>query len=155
MWWQAILALAGMAALAGVAALSVLPRRSRDRRPARSGRSQASRPDASPGPTHPAQTPASFASVDEVALTEGLIGAYDLAAGSPAIRDYVKQVLRSAGVSQLTAEPGTVFDPARHLAVDTEPAGSGQPGRIARLVRPGWVAAETLLRPAEVIVWTS
>ena len=85
----------------------------------------------------------------------GLIGAHDLASTNDAVRRHVEQVLRSAGVVTLTAATGTTFDPAAHDAVTTEPAGSDHtPDTIARVVRPGWVDGETLIRAAEVVVWT-
>jgi hypothetical protein len=155
MWWQAIVAVGGVVVVAALATLAVVRGWPGDRRPFQTRRSQAGRSETSPGATHPWQPPAAGPSVDQENLAEGLIGAYDLAAGSPAVREYVKQVLRGAGISLLTAEAGTVFDPAHHLAVDTQPAGSEEAGTIARVVRPGWVAGETLLRPAEVVVWTS
>lgn len=88
-------------------------------------------------------------------LIRGLIGVFDLASGSPAIRGHIKHVLRGTGVVAVSVEPGIAFDPAEHLAIDTEPAAPGKEGQVARQVRPGWASGETLLRPVEVVVWTS
>ncbi len=88
-------------------------------------------------------------------LTEGLIGAFDLAEASPAVRAHVQQVLRRAGVVPLDAAPGSPFDPAAHLAVDTEQGPSDQTGQVARQVRPGWTRDGAVVRPAEVVVWTA
>jgi hypothetical protein len=71
------------------------------------------------------------------------------------VRAHVQQVLRRAGVVPLDAAPGSPFDPAAHLAVDTEPGPSDQTGQVARQVRPGWTSDGAVVRPAEVIVWTT
>ncbi len=89
------------------------------------------------------------------ALVEGLIGAYDLAGANEAVRRHVEQVLRSGGVVPVLAETGAAFDSSAHDAVDTEPAGAEHPPQtVARLVRPGWIRDTTLIRAAEVVVWT-
>ena len=97
----------------------------------------------------------SFAEPRVDALVEGLIGAYDLAGANEAVRRHVEQVLRSGGVVPVLAEAGAAFDSSAHDAVDTEPAGAEHPPQtVARLVRPGWIRDTTLIRAAEVVVWT-
>jgi hypothetical protein len=88
-------------------------------------------------------------------LTQGLIGTFDLAGSSPAVQAHVRQVLRRSGVVPLDVSPGSPFDPEAHLAVDTEPGGPQQSGNVARQVRTGWSRQGSVLRPAEVVVWTT
>lgn len=135
-WWQFVLVVGGAA---GIAALStaVLLRRSAAAQPSR--RADAPPPDASPR-----------------ALIAGLIGAFDLAEGAPALRSHIVQTLRSAGVAPQPVADGARFDPSAHLAVGTDRAAAPpQAGLIARTVRPGWMQGEAVLRPAEVVVWTA
>lgn len=139
-WWQAVAGLLGTVLVAGI-----VVRRSAARR------SGGAVTDASTGAarrTGPADDAAAV-------LTQGLISAFDLASSSPTIRAHVQQVLRGVGVALLDAEPGTAFDPATHLAVETVPAAPGRSGQVARLVRPGWRRDGSVLRPAEVVVWMS
>lgn len=189
-WWQAVAVLGAVAAagaLAAAAALSAL----RGRRGAPAGESPtgdasaASSPPgvvpaaSSPAPPTASAAPAAAApaavgsppSGDAVAamLTDGLIGAFDLAGSSPAVLAHVRQVLRRAGIVPLDATPGTPFDPAVHLAVDTEIStdldshrpdtrpggGTAVVGTVARQVRAGWRDGAGVLRPAEVVVWTT
>ena len=49
-------------------------------------------------------------------------------------------------------DTGQRFDPARHEAVGSVPAGDVPPGTIAAVLRPGYGTDEHLLRPAQVIV---
>jgi hypothetical protein len=134
-WWQFVLVVGGAA---GIAALStaVLLRRSAAAQPSR--RADAPPPDASPR-----------------ALIAGLIGAFDLAEGAPALRSHIVQTLRSAGVAPQPVADGARFDPAEHLAVGTDRADPQRAGLVARIVRPGWMQGEAVLRPAEVVVWTA
>lgn len=134
-WWQLALVVGGAAILAALSTL-VLLRRSAAAQPA---------PRSAPPPLDPSAR----------ALTVGLIGAFDLAEGAPAVRSHIVQTLRSAGVVPLPLADGARFDPAEHLAVGTDPADPQQAGRIARTVRPGWVQDGIVLRPAEVVVWTT
>ncbi|MBM7783741.1 nucleotide exchange factor GrpE [Tenggerimyces flavus] len=143
-WWQAVLALI---AAAGITALAMVS--TRRSRPDESGAAPAQLRD----PEVPA--PQAAPDADATLLTEGLIGAYDLATSSPAVRAHVEQVLRRAGVVPLDASPGMPFDPAEHLAVGTEPAAPGHLGQVAHQVRTGWSSHGTVVRPAEVVVWTA
>jgi hypothetical protein len=88
-------------------------------------------------------------------LIEGLVGVHDLAEGSAAVRSQVCSVLRQAGVEIITDEPGCLFDPARQTVVDRRIGDDGQRGTVSRVVRPGWRRGETVIRPMEVVLWTS
>lgn len=136
-WWQAVAALVLVALATGLAVAGTVRRY----RPA--GALVAAEPPGTPD-----------VDVDVTALTDGLIGAFDLATAAPAVRAHIQQVLRRTGVVPVEVVPGSPFDTAEHLAVDAEPAPDGQAGRVARQVRPGWSSRGTVLRPAEVVVWT-
>lgn len=100
--------------------------------------------------------PGSFRSTDPEGfddLVAGLIGAHDLASGSPAVRSHLERVLRQAGVSRVDAEPGTLFDPSEHCVVDTRAGPDADLDRVASQVRPGWRGTDVLVRPVEVVVW--
>lgn len=140
-WWEAVaLLLFAVAATAGIAALVL-------RRAAPAPSVGSHRPAGAPADRRPAG-----AGTD--VLTEGLIGAFDLAGSSPAVRAHVQQVLRRAGVVPLDVTPGAPFDPAAHLAVETEQGPPDRWGRVARQVRVGWTSHGAVVRPAEVVVWT-
>lgn len=83
------------------------------------------------------------------------MGVHDLADGNVAVRSQVRQLLRQAGVEMISAEPGCVFDPAWQIAVDKQVGDTKQRGTVSRIVRPGWSRGETVLRPMEVVLWTS
>ncbi len=107
-----------------------------------------------PAPATPSSSSSSPDGFDD--LVAGLIGAHDLATGSPAVRAHLERVLRQAGVSRVDAEPGTVFDPSEHSAVDTQAIDAqavADLDKIARQVRPGWRGTDVLVRPVEVVVW--
>jgi hypothetical protein len=142
-WWEAAAGLLMVVAVTSTVVAMVVLRRAA--------------PVSSAGSTEQAGAPEAPVSADvrtEV-LTEGLIGAFDLAGSSPAVRAHVQQVLRRAGVVPLDATPGSPFDPEAHLAVEAEQGPSDQSGRVARQVRPGWTSNGAVVRPAEVVVWTT
>jgi len=97
--------------------------------------------------------PADQTAVDR--LIEGLLGVHDLAEGNVAVRSQVCSVLRQAGVEMITDEPGCAFDPARQTVVDRRSGKDGQPGTVFSIVRPGWRRGGTVIRPTEVVLWTS
>jgi hypothetical protein len=145
-WWEAVaLMLVAVATTAGAAA--VVLRRAVLRRAAPVSAVGSHRPAGAPADSRPAE-----AGTD--VLTEGLIGAFDLAGSSPAVRAHVQQVLRRAGVVPLDVTPGAPFDPAAHLAVETEQGPPDRWDRVARQVRVGWTSHGAVVRPAEVVVWT-
>jgi molecular chaperone GrpE len=61
-------------------------------------------------------------------------------------------VLEGLGVTRV--DPlGSAFDPSRHEAVATAPAGNGVPaGQVVGVIRPGYVMGDEVLRPAMVAV---
>jgi len=68
------------------------------------------------------------------------------------VHERLLDVLAAEGVRPLDAL-GASFDPALHVVIETVPAGDGQPaGTIVREMRRGYVAGDTVLRYAEVVV---
>jgi molecular chaperone GrpE len=59
--------------------------------------------------------------------------------------------LREAGAEPMETL-GRPFDPNVHEAVATVPSNGRPPGTVAREVRRGWRLADSLLRPAQVVV---
>jgi molecular chaperone GrpE len=75
-----------------------------------------------------------------------------LAVGVVATRDQIREVLKRYGVTPMEAE-GQPFDPNRHQAIQSQPAGKGQePNTVAQVVQPGFMIHDRVLRPAAVIV---
>jgi hypothetical protein len=139
-WWQLAAVVGGAAFIAALSTLLLLRR------------SAAAAPAVRAAPPSQATAPPDASAR---ALTAGLIGAFDLADGAPAVRSHIVQTLRGAGVVPLSADEGARFDPAEHLAVGTDRADPQRAGLVARIVRPGWMQGEAVLRPAEVVVWTA
>ena len=118
-------------------------------------------PTGAGGDIRPADGQPCAETVDE--LVSGLIAAHDLASaagpdgseGGVAVQVQLERTLRGAGVERLLVAEGDVFDPAFHLVAATEPAPApGHDRRVAREVRAGWMSANGVIRPAEVVVWT-
>ncbi|MBC3192219.1 nucleotide exchange factor GrpE [Pseudonocardia sp. C8] len=72
--------------------------------------------------------------------------------GLRAVREQAAAVLARLGFPQREDEPGTAFDPARHEAVSTVPAGEFAPGTIVQTVRTGFGDGDHQLRPPGVVV---
>ena len=75
-----------------------------------------------------------------------------LAKGVSLVSQQFLSVLEGLGVTRI--DPlGAAFDPSRHEAVATAPAGNGvPPGQIVGVIRPGYVMGDEVLRPAMVAV---
>jgi len=72
--------------------------------------------------------------------------------GVAAIDRKLRALLESEGVSTISAEPGTTFDPREHDAIANVP-GTGRPeGEIVEQVRRGYRLRDRVLRPALVAV---
>jgi molecular chaperone GrpE len=72
--------------------------------------------------------------------------------GVAAIDRKLRSLLESEGVSPISAEPGTSFDPREHDAIANVP-GTGRPeGEIVEQVRRGYRLRDRVLRPALVAV---
>ncbi len=72
--------------------------------------------------------------------------------GVSLVRQQFLATLEGLGVSRLQPE-GQPFDPARHEAVATvDPPPGAAPGTIVGVVRPGYLIADEVLRPAQVAV---
>src|SRR6187551_2716378 len=72
--------------------------------------------------------------------------------GVAAIDRKLRALLESEGVSTISAEPGTTFDPREHDAIANVP-GTGRPeGEIVEQVRRGYRLRDRVIRPALVAV---
>jgi molecular chaperone GrpE len=73
--------------------------------------------------------------------------------GVQAVRQQALSVLESLGFRQVD-DTGQPFDPALHEAVSTVSDASAVPGTVARVLRPRYGEADSMLRPAAVVVAT-
>jgi molecular chaperone GrpE len=71
--------------------------------------------------------------------------------GIAAVRDQALSVLERLGFTRL-GEVGEPFDPSRHEAAQVVDAPGAEPGTVVAVLRPGYEAADGLLRPAVVAV---
>jgi molecular chaperone GrpE len=71
--------------------------------------------------------------------------------GVRAVRDEAVRVLADLGFPRRD-DTGRPFDPARHEAIGSVPAGDAPPGTVVQVVRPGYGSGEQQLRPALVVV---
>jgi molecular chaperone GrpE len=72
--------------------------------------------------------------------------------GVAAIDRKLRTLLESEGVSPISADPGTAFDPREHDAIANVP-GTGRPeGEIVEQVRRGYRLRDRVIRPALVAV---
>ncbi|MDX6647323.1 MAG: molecular chaperone GrpE [Miltoncostaeaceae bacterium] len=71
--------------------------------------------------------------------------------GLAALVGQMEDVLRRQSVQRL-GTPGETFDPERHEAVGTAPAGGVPENSVVAVARPGYAMNGRLLRPAQVIV---
>lgn len=75
-----------------------------------------------------------------------------LTAGVQATHAQIMEVLKRYGVTPIEAL-GQPFDPNRHQAIQSLPAGPGQqPNTVAAVAQPGFMIHDKVLRPAAVIV---
>ena len=66
-------------------------------------------------------------------------------------RDQLDEALLLADVAPLPM-PSSAFDPKQHKAMEAKPVALAQHGTILKVLRPGWLLKNQLLRPAEVVV---
>jgi molecular chaperone GrpE len=71
--------------------------------------------------------------------------------GVRAVREEALRVLADLGFPRRD-DSGEPFDPARHEAVGSVPAGDSPPGTVVQVVRPAYGYGENALRPAMVVV---
>jgi molecular chaperone GrpE len=90
--------------------------------------------------------------LDRALAAAGDRAADPLVQGVSLVQQQFVSVLDSLGITRV--DPlGQMFDPGRHEAVATAPAGPGAPpGQIVGVVRPGYLIGEEVLRPALVAV---
>ena len=75
-----------------------------------------------------------------------------LAIGVTATQAQIMEVLKRYGVTRIDAL-GQVFDPMRHQAIQSVPAGKGQESNtVAAVAQHGFMIHDRVLRPAAVIV---
>ena len=72
--------------------------------------------------------------------------------GIAAIDRKLRQLLESEGVSPITAEPGTPFDPRQHEAIVNVPGTAHREGEIVDEIRRGYLLRDRVIRPALVAV---
>jgi molecular chaperone GrpE len=72
--------------------------------------------------------------------------------GVAAIDRKLRALLESEGVSAISADPGTAFDPREHEAIANVPATGRPEGEIVEQVRRGYRLRDRVLRPALVAV---
>ena len=70
------------------------------------------------------------------------------------VKSQMLEVLRRFGVNPIAAQ-GKPFDPMFHEAVTQEPRSDVPSGTVVRVLEPGYVLYERLLRPAKVVIATS
>lgn len=75
----------------------------------------------------------------------------DWAKGVVALREKLIKDLHELGVDKINTEPGTVFDPAYHEAVQMEDKG-GDTEVVQEELRSGWMVDGEVVRPAMVRV---
>jgi molecular chaperone GrpE len=63
----------------------------------------------------------------------------------------ISTLFEQLGIQQI-GSPGEQFDPHRHEAIDTETRSDVPEGTILRVGRPGYLAGERVIRPAQVVV---
>ena len=74
-----------------------------------------------------------------------------LAEGQRATLKLLVKALETAGVTEIDPA-GEPFDPERHEAMTTQPAGQAEPGTVLAVVQKGYELNGRLLRPARVVV---
>jgi molecular chaperone GrpE (heat shock protein) len=72
------------------------------------------------------------------------------------VRGEIVRALESNGVTIITADPGTAFEPGQHEAVGVKPFEAGdenlEAGSVAINVSPGYAMGDVVLRPAKVML---
>jgi len=96
----------------------------------------------------PAESTAAPTGVSSTAASDALTAWLE---GLKFVRDRLFDILSAEGVYPVEAE-GDTFDPHLHVAIETVPADGIVPGTIVRETRRGYLAGETVLRYAEVVV---
>ena len=71
--------------------------------------------------------------------------------GIRAVREQAVSVLDQLGFAR-SDDLGAAFDPARHDAIASRPDSAAAAGSVVEVVRPGYGAGDSQLRPAQVIV---
>ena len=72
--------------------------------------------------------------------------------GVAAIDRKLRALLESEGVTAVSAEPGTPFDPRQHEAIANVPGTGRAEGEIVEMIRRGYLLRDRVIRPALVAV---
>lgn len=75
--------------------------------------------------------------------------------GIESILQQLREVLSRHGCTEIDAQPGTTFDPNLHDATGTLEGTAEQQGSIAQELVKGFLLNASVIRPAQVIVYTS
>lgn len=75
--------------------------------------------------------------------------------GIESILQQLREVLSRHGCIEIDAQPGTTFDPNLHDATGTLEGTAEQQGSIAQELVKGFLLNASVIRPAQVIVYTS
>ena len=90
------------------------------------------------------QSVGAIATIDQVVTGVGMV------------RGEIVRALESNGVTIITADPGTAFEPGQHEAVGVKPFEAGdenlEVGSVAICVSPGYAMGDVVLRPAKVML---
>ncbi|WNO72179.1 nucleotide exchange factor GrpE [Streptomyces sp. AM8-1-1] len=87
----------------------------------------------------------------ELALVHAGSDSSPVLEGVKAVRDQAVDVLARLGYPR-DDRTGVPFDPAEHEVVGVVEAGGAEPNTVVEVVRPGYGAGESQLRPASVVV---
>src|SRR4051794_29247206 len=77
-----------------------------------------------------------------------------LTKGVAATHSQLLDILRRHGVTRIEAD-GQPFDPNQHQAVMQQPSADHPAGTVLRVLEPGYMLHERVLRPASVVVSTA
>lgn len=92
-----------------------------------------------------AQTP----KMDEVKCDSAAVRQW--VGGIDAIRSQLESVLKGVGVTVIDAVD-VPFDPAKHEAMMAEKHGNAEPGTVIKMLEPGYMMHDRVLKPAKVVV---
>jgi molecular chaperone GrpE len=87
----------------------------------------------------------------ELALQHAQADPVAIVSGVTAVREQALDVLRRLGFAPVD-EVGQPFDPRLHEATEVVRTADAPPGTVVAVLRPGFVADDTVLRPAVVAV---
>jgi molecular chaperone GrpE len=91
-----------------------------------------------------------------LAQTSNAASAEQILTGLRLIRDELVKALSQHGVTQISPQPGDLFEPGRHEAVMQQKAEGVEPGHVVSTFQSGYMLSggggERVVRPAKVVV---